>query len=190
MRLLCLVLVACGAPDPLEAAPSGADPVEAPPSEASSGALATPPADPVPAPAAKAWAPDDQQERALKLLSQRDPEPRCADVAALVDDPLETWRAIVAHVEMPPWVPMRAATCLLSEHPHEAEADALRWVVDEDKAGLTRLVLARLDAMPPDMAERVARRALEGPHRELTLTRLKQVRHPAVRALGEEPPPR
>lgn len=166
---LCLALVACGS----SAEPEPPVAPEQPAAETRSAATPT-----------GTWQPTEAEERAIKALSVREPEPRCADVEGMVEEPVSTWRNIIAHVETPPWVPMRAATCLLAEHPREAEADALAWVADPEAAGLTTLVIGRLDGLPLDSAKRIGEAALAGPHAEIARRRLEKLRTPELRNLA------
>ena len=97
-------------------------------------------------------------------------------------------RAVIAQVTDPTWVPMRAATCLLSQHPKEAEEDALKWVADPAQVSLTTLVLGRLDTLPLDSATRIAQAALAGPHAEIAKVRIAKLRTPELKALATTEP--
>ncbi len=121
-----------------------------------------------------------------QALSVRDPEPSCAAVEALTDDPVGVLQALADESAAPPWLPMRAAACLLS-HP-EGERSAAAWVVDPDRKGLARLVFGRLDAMEPAAAIRVARAALSGPWRAEAIARLAASEVPELRALVVDAP--
>lgn len=144
---------------------------------------ATPAADGAPA-AAPAPAPTAESAAMLQALATRTPEPRCQDVDKLVPDPIAAYRTILSTETDPPFVPMRAASCLLLLHPREAEADALAWVVDPKATSLTTLVLGRLDTMPLESAKKVALAALGGPHAEMARLRISRLRTPELKALA------
>ena len=115
----------------------------------------------------------------VRTLSARDPV-ACSRVDASVD----TLRQVVDTVSMPPWVPMRAAQCLVEGHAAEIEADLTRWVVDPADKGLGLLVLAEIDRLPTDLAVRIATKAVtEGPDRERAAARVADAASPEVRAV-------
>ena len=126
----------------------------------------------------------DERAKVLAALSQRKPEPRCQDVEKMSSDPLAIYRSIIDTETDPMLAPMRAATCMISHHPREAEAEALKWVVDPNKASLTTLVLARLDTMPLESAKKIDEAALTGPHSEVAKTRIARLRTPELKALA------
>jgi hypothetical protein len=140
---------------------------------------------PSPTPAETApTAPAEKSRDAMILaLSVRDPEPRCEDVEAMAPSPLDDWRAMVA-TTMPPWLPMRAATCLITQHPAEARADFVTWVTTPEDKGLALLVLDHLDALPPDVATEVAKAAVSGPFPEEARERIAKSAAPEIRAIG------
>lgn len=112
---------------------------------------------------ALAWEPNAEENAMYKALSARDPHPSCASVEALSANPVETLNSLVENVEMPPWVPMRAATCLVQRHSEAIEPEMLQWVADPDKKGLALLVFRRLDHLPQEVEARVVARAQKGP---------------------------
>lgn len=130
---------------------------------------------------ATAWTPDLDQWALIRALSVRDPEPTCAEAEALVADPVDTLRHVVANAEQPPWLPMRAARCLL-QHP-EGDTDADEWVRDPKRRGLALLALHVLDDLPAGRALPLATAALEGPHRGEARRVLGASAHPELRAL-------
>ena len=101
----------------------------------------------VAAPAARAATPPPSglpwvgEADAVLRLSVRDPAPTCEQALAGVPEPTAVLRHIVDTVNMPPWVPMRAAACLLRDPSTPTEV-ALSWVSHPDKRGLALLVLA------------------------------------------------
>jgi hypothetical protein len=115
----------------------------------------------------------------IRTLSSRDPV-----ACAAVDATVETWREVVRTAEGPPWVPMRAAQCLVERHAVAAQDDLAAWVIDPESLGLGLLVLGQLDRLPADLALRLAHLALaEGPAPERASPRIAASDHAAVRAL-------
>jgi hypothetical protein len=146
--ILLFALAGCPKPAPPVATPvagSDAPPVEIPP----------------PAPAHPL---DRAEQGAVQKLLPRDPEPVCADVEAGLAQPALTLLRIAEETASPPWVPMRAAGCAV-EHADDpaVEAALIRWVTDDDLAGLGLLAVNLLDRMPEAVAMRVASAALDGP---------------------------
>ena len=99
----------------------------------------------------------------IRALSVRDPEPDCAVVEAMVPDPVASLIKVTRDVPQPPWVSLRAASCLVSRHAEEAQDTIRDWVVDEDLRGLATIALQSVDEMPEHVAEDVLRDALAGP---------------------------
>ena len=129
---------------------------------------------------ATAHADDDALYRALSV---RDPAPSCEHLASLADDPAAAFLRMAETVELPPWVPMRAARCLVAHH-GEAAADAFeRWVATPEQAGLGQLVLRRTTTLPEPVAARVVARALDGTLRTDAEQAIAQDVRPAVQAL-------
>jgi hypothetical protein len=115
----------------------------------------------------------------IRTLSSRDPV-----ACAAVDATVETWREVVRTAEGPPWVPMRAAQCLIERHAEAAQADLSAWVIDPEARGLGLLVLGQLDRLPAGLALDLARRALDqGPDPERARKRIATCVHAEVRAL-------
>ena len=113
--------------------------------------------------AAMAWEPNAEESAMYRALSARDPHPTCTSVEALAANPVETLTSMVQNVEMPPWVPMRAATCLVERHSEAIEPELIHWVSDTEKKGLALLVFRRLDFLPEEVEGRVIGRAQKGP---------------------------
>ncbi len=165
------------------------------------GEVKKPDADPAaePAPTEKAapkdpnlgdWEPNEEEQKVydrIKVLKPA-PEPRCPDVETGVKDPVTAFRGIIEHVKTPPIVGMRSATCLLMFHAKDGEEDALKWVSDPEMAGLTTLVLGRLDSLPLEIAKNIANAALKGPHKDLAKTRIGRLRTKELKALAAAVP--
>ena len=120
--------------------------------------------------------------RLTQQLSVRDPEPSCDDLTRDISDPITALRAVVETVQMPPWAPMRAASCLL-EQPENARDDAMAWLAHPNKRGLAMLVVARLDHYPEPLALDLGRAALAGPWSADARRRLRSATNPRLRAL-------
>jgi len=182
MRITCialaLTLAACGSGEKEAPVPDGEPAVEPAP---------VPDAEPKD-PNMGDWEPTEDEKKVYDRLKVRKPEPRCPDVETGITDAVGAFRGVITHITAPPWVPMRAATCMLNAHAKEAEADALKWVADPEQAGLTTLVLGRLDTLPLDIAKNIATAALDGPHKELAKTRILRLRTKELKALAEAAP--
>lgn len=126
-------------------------------------------------------------EAVVRALSMRDPV-SCARIEALTPAPVDTLLSVVDTVKMPPWAPMRAADCLLERHAIDVEERLDRWVTDPALTGLGRLVLARIDRLPLEVAVPIARRALaEGSDPALARERVLAAARPEVKALVATP---
>lgn len=145
-----------------------------------------PQVEPGPAPSEQPSQPpaDESLSAMIRALSVRDGEPSCAEVEALSPDPVASMRQIVATVQMPPTVPMRAASCLLRGHGAEIEADLLSWVSAPETLGLAQLVAGDIDSLPPDLGKRVAERALAGPLAEKLQPKLAESANAEIKALS------
>lgn len=109
-------------------------------------------------PAAPALSADAQS--LLELLRLRD-APGCANLGAAGEAQRDALVALTA-VESPPYVPLRAADCLVAGYAADPVAQgAMRgWMTDPEAAGLAMLVVTRLDALPEPLAVELARAAL------------------------------
>jgi hypothetical protein len=115
----------------------------------------------------------------VRALSTRDPI-ACTQLEAS----LETWRAVAQADAGPPWVPMRAAQCLLELHAEAVRSDLLSWVTDAATQGLGLLVLSQLDRLPAELALEVASRALAmGPDPDRARQRITASQRAEIRAL-------
>ncbi len=124
-----------------------------------------------------------------RALSVRDPEPDCADIDTLSPTPLQTLLDVIDRASMPPWVPMRAANCVLQRHGAEAQDTLQGWVADDKARGLAILVFDGIDALPEDVALPVAQAGLAGPWSEDAASRLAGSSRPSIVALvpGDSP---
>ncbi len=118
----------------------------------------------------------------VRALSSRDPV-SCETVEALTPTPRETLLEVVEQVSMPPWAPMKAADCLVRNHPLDVIPQMEAWVTDPNLLGLGRLVLGRIDQMPVEAALPVARKALVGSDPELARARVGAAAAPELSTL-------
>lgn len=154
---LALMLPACKKKAPEEVS----TPLEPLPASASTAPPAAAPVAPLAAPAA---APDDHPEGVdamVRAFAARDAAPACHAVESLSPTPVEALQWMVAEVQMPPQVPMRAAGCLIG-YGDAVRDDLMRWVSDPALEGLGRLVLQRLPDLPAELAADVVATAREG----------------------------
>ncbi|MCB9677053.1 MAG: hypothetical protein H6737_18190 [Alphaproteobacteria bacterium] len=118
--------------------------------------------------AALAWDPTPKEEALVRALSVRDGAPDCAEVEALVDEPAHSLARVVENVQLPPWAPMYAASCLIERHAAEKPEVLASWVVGTETKGLAKLVFRRLHHLEPDQARSLVDRGRSGPwQREL-----------------------
>jgi len=120
--------------------------------------------------AALALAGDDPATELWPVLAARDAPPACA---ALFEgrDAAQVRAALVSLVGnevRPPWVPMRAARCLIEEQGSEPEVVELvgEWMVDPAVPGLALVVVGSLDELPVEVAVELAGLAVERAGRE------------------------
>lgn len=99
----------------------------------------------------------------FELLRLRD-APGCANLGAAGEAQRDALLALTA-TESPPYVPLRAADCLVAAYAADPVAQgAMRgWMTDPEAAGLAMLVVTRLDALPEPLAVELARAALTTP---------------------------
>ena len=94
----------------------------------------------------------------VRSLSPRHGAPVCADLGTSAT----ALQDVVTHVSMPPWVPMRAASCLIELHHETSEERFLTWVSDPAMKGLGRMLLRRLDTLPEPLSLRIVDAGLKG----------------------------
>jgi len=112
----------------------------------------------------------------VQSLSVRHGAPSCATLTATAEELAD----VVTHVAMPPWVPMRAATCLVEQHAEGSEPQFLAWVTEPEKLGLGRLLLRRLDGLPDALALRIVQTGVHGPLRDEVIHTASQDPRPEV----------
>lgn len=135
------------------------------------------------------WTPNAEEDAVWRALSVRDAPPPCADVEALAKDPVATLISVAEHATMPPWVAVRATSCLATGHAEEAKATLLGWVVNPNLRGLAFVVTDSTGKMPEGVALEIARAGLSGPHAADLRKRLLKSSWPSVVALANAPTP-
>lgn len=133
------------------------------------------------------FAPSDVQAEMIHRLSLRDGAPPCADVEAGSVDAVADLTAIVRHVELPPFVPMRAAECLIAKG-DAAEVELTRWMSASDTKGLAMLLSDRIDGLSVPLASRVVTTGLGGPHADEVRARVVKSGHAELRGLAGATP--
>ena len=98
-------------------------------------------------------------------------------------DPTPHLFVLAETVEMPPWVAIRSAACAV-RHAHETgQAFFEKWIQTIAWAGLGRVVLSELDALPEEKAVALTRLALESELQAYATKTLKDSKYERVRQL-------
>jgi len=125
-------------------------------------AHASEPADPTATdPAPK---PSPTQSAVYAALQGRHDPPTCESLNSASPDLANDLIWLMKHANQPAWVGVRAAYCVLTEYADEKASVIDTWVVDPERRGLAILTIGMLDKMPHAHAERIAAKALAGPH--------------------------
>ena len=143
--------------------------------------------DPMLAPAAPPelygdWQPSEEEDAVYRALSLRDPQ-SCEQVESLATEPVAVLLTVVDKAQMPPWAPLRAATCLAAGHGEAVRDELLSWVGSLETKGLAYVVLEQLDKMPEALAAELAAAALAGPNAVEAQRPIGECQHQAVRDL-------
>ncbi len=108
--------------------------------------------------------PSPAQSAMYDLLQVREDPPTCAALAALSQQPADDLIWLMDHANQPAWVGVRAAYCVLTEHLEEKVTVIDTWVTDPARRGLAIMTIGMLDKVPKAHGERIAKKALAGPH--------------------------
>ena len=123
----------------------------------------------------------------VRAFSAREQSSPCGTLDALTSDPVADLTWVVETVTTPPWVGMRAAECLITQHAEESRALLEIWVTHPEHKGLGWLVLDHLDALPQPMARDLALAAVSrGPDPAGARRRISRSKVPVVQAVGAE----
>jgi hypothetical protein len=130
-------------------------------------------------------APSADMDIVYRALLARDPEPECAAVEALVATPVPVLIEVVEKASQPPWVGMRAASCLATGHAGEAEvrAQLATWIASAEWRGLAIQLVGQFDAMPEDAALEIAQAGMAGANAADLKKRAETVKSEAVRGV-------
>ena len=138
-----------------------------------SAAGATPPAPDAPLP--------DRTTPLARALALRDGVP-CADLPVTAASELVAWTTPDLG---PPWVSLRAVSCLAERFPDLAGPLALGWVGDPTRQGLVLAVLQHEASLPESMAVALGRAAMADSTLRPRVARfLRKSERPAVKALA------
>ena len=124
-------------------------------------------------------------EGLVRMLSRRDGV-ECEDLERGLADPVSSLLEVTRTIEQPPWVPMRAATCVIERHGPESVDVLLNWLSDSTTPGFALLVLQRLDLFEQVIAVKLAKKALEGPHGEAAPEHIRKASNPEVRRVVKD----
>lgn len=131
--------------------------------------------------------PTADQQAVYKALSPRHEAPSCDALDAMSEDPVATYAFVIEHAQQPPWAGMRAARCLMVNHPTEAKPHMAKWVTSPEHRGLAILAVQQLDELPLDIATEIATLALtEGPDVDAMRGRIARNGRPEIAALATE----
>jgi hypothetical protein len=107
---------------------------------------------------------EEEMQTTLRLLSAYDGNIDCEHLPK--KDRQSTLTYIIDNVSLPPWAPMRAATCLTRLYPEESEEEMIRWVENPKTKGLAFLLTKQMNILPKPVALRVTSAGLKGPFAE------------------------
>ena len=113
------------------------------------------------------WPENSPEARVYKALLPRDLVLDCKALTDTLHEPAATLNKIVEHTTMPPWVPMRAASCMLDALLPESLPYVESWLQNPEHTGLAKMVKRRLDHLPPTAAIPLKKAAITGPHQRL-----------------------
>jgi len=108
--------------------------------------------------------PNDRQSALYDALKGREDPPTCEALSALSSQLADDLIWLMDNAKQPAWVGVRAAYCVLTQHADEKTHEIDTWVTDPDRRGLAILTIGFLDKMPDEHVERLAAKALAGPH--------------------------
>ena len=108
--------------------------------------------------------PSPTQLAVYEALKGREDPPTCETLAKLSDQLPDDLIWLMDHANQPAWVGVRAAYCVLTEYADEKAEQIDTWVTDPERRGLAIMTIGFLDKMPDEHMERLAAKALAGPH--------------------------
>ena len=108
--------------------------------------------------------PTSSQSALYDALKGREDPPTCEALNALSTQLADDLIWLMDHANQPAWVGVRAAYCVLTQHADDKAAEIDTWVTDPDRRGLAILTIGFLNKLPDAHIERIAAKALAGPH--------------------------
>lgn len=135
------------------------------------------------------------QERVVHAFSARDGAPDCEQVSTwdAVEVVQATMRDITESVTMPPWVPMKAAKCILlgAEDDKRSWHMVESWMLDKDTAGFALIATQHLASLSEPHALTVAtlavkRSTFDPRFGRMASSHIAASPHPAVAALASQ----
>ena len=114
-----------------------------------------------------AWGAPEQalKDRVVKALTNRDGGPACEVMRTwgAEDEMASVMRNITETVSMPPWVPMRAAQCVVKDAKNDVRSWSVieGWMSHKETAGYALLVMQNVDGFEPKRAEVLAELAVK-----------------------------
>ncbi len=112
------------------------------------------------------WQPSVPAQTVIDALQPRHPLADCASLEQALPSPAEALTEVVEHAELPPWLPLRAATCL-AQLPQPPLDQLRRWALDPATPALAKVTARHLSLLPEPVARELAQSVLEGPHAAL-----------------------
>ena len=131
--------------------------------------------------------PSTSQTALYNAMKMRENAPDCSELKQYSDTVADDLLWLMDNANQPPWVGIRAAQCILTDHAVEKARVIDGWVVDPDRRGLAILALGMLDTLPEPVALRLAKKALAGPLAADAKKRIANSKRPAVKALLPSP---
>jgi hypothetical protein len=135
------------------------------------------------------------QDRIVKAFSVRHGAPTCEQVASWAgpDEVSDVMRNITTTVTMPPWVPMKAAQCVIRSASTDPESWALvqRWMTDESTMGFSLVAIQNIDRFDDKKAKKlgqlaVQRSTIEPRFQQLVTPYMKGSKHPSIVDLSKQ----
>ena len=129
--------------------------------------------------------PSSSQSALYDALKGRENPPTCEVLAKLSPQLADDLIWLMDHAKQPAWVGVRAAYCVLTQHADDKATEIDTWVTDPDRRGLAILTIGFLDKLPDQHVERIAAKALAGPHAADARKHLSESGNPRLMKLVE-----
>ena len=129
--------------------------------------------------------PSHSQSALYDALKGREDPPTCETLATLSPQLADDLIWLMDNANQPAWVGVRAAYCVLTQHADDKALEIDTWVTDPDRRGLAILTIGFLDKMSDKHVERIAAKALAGPHAADARKHLSESGNPKLMKLVE-----